>query len=152
EAYQAREDFITTRISFAILGKLHAGEGKVVTETVRPGRTIELSHSSCYAQGHAVLGGRTWKGRASDTYRVATLHDPQLHPVDPAEPWNQVALRWPGGFIRSLECRVFEDHAPGHGRAWITTDIDVIEGEKPSPFVKLVGLTDTANGIAPIAE
>ncbi len=152
EAYQPREDFITTRISFDILGKLHAGEVKVVTETVRPGRTIELTQSTVYAQGRAVLVGRTWKVIASDTSRVAGLHDPQLPPIDAAEPWDQMATRWPGGFIRSLECRVFEDHAPGHGRAWITTDIDVIEGEKSSPFVKLVGLADTANGLAPIAE
>ncbi|MDN6639085.1 MAG: thioesterase family protein, partial [Yaniella sp.] len=51
EAYQPREDFITTRISFDILGKLHAGEVKVVTETVRPGRTIELIQSTVYAPG-----------------------------------------------------------------------------------------------------
>src|SRR5699024_8375688 len=50
EAYQPREDFITTRSSFDILGKLHAGEVKVVTESVRPGRTIELTQSTVYAQ------------------------------------------------------------------------------------------------------
>lgn len=152
EAYQPREDFITTRISFDILGKLHAGEVKVVTETVRPGRTIELIQSTVYAQGRAVLVGRTWKVIASDTTRVAKLHDPELPPVEEAEPWAELTTRWPGGYIRSLEARKFVDHASGNGRAWITTDIDVIEGEKPSPFVKLVGMADTANGIAPVAE
>src|SRR5699024_9439867 len=57
DAYQPREDLITTRISFDILGKLHAGEVKGVTETVRPGRTIELIQSTVYAQGRAVLVG-----------------------------------------------------------------------------------------------
>ncbi|GAA2042869.1 thioesterase family protein [Yaniella flava] len=152
EAYQPREDFITTRISFDILGKLHAGEVKVVTETVRPGRTIELIQSTVYAQGRAVLVGRTWKVIASDTTRIANIHDPELPPVEDAEPWDEMTGRWPGGFIRSIQARTFSDHAPGHGRVWITTDIDMIEGETPSPFVKLVGLADTANGLSPIAE
>lgn len=152
EAYQPREDFITTRISFDILGKLHAGEVKVVTETVRPGRTIELIQSTVYAQGRAVLVGRTWKVIASDTTRVAKLNDCQLPAVEEAEPWSELSTRWPGGFIHSIQARKFNDHRAGHGRAWITTDIDVVEGETPSPFVKLVGLVDTANGLAPIAE
>ncbi len=152
EAYQPRDDFITTRISFDILGKLHAGEVKVVTETVRPGRTIELIQSTVYAQGRAVLVGRTWKVIASDTSRIAELTDPQLPPLEEAEPWNGMSQRWPGGFIRSIRARKFPDHAPGHGRVWITTDIDVIEGEPTSPFAKLIGLTDTANGLAPLAE
>src|SRR5699024_6952165 len=134
EAYQPREDFITTRISFDILGKLHAGEVKVVTETVRPGRTIELTQSTVYAQGRAVLVGPTWNGGASDTSRVAILHDPQLPPVDTADPWNPMALRRPGGFIRAQECRAFEARAPGHGRAPIPADTDSSQGERPSPF------------------
>lgn len=152
EAYQPRNDFITTRISFDILGKLHAGEVKVVTETVRPGRTIELIQSTVYAQGRAVLVGRTWKVIASDTSRVAELTDAQLPPVEEAQPWDGMTDRWPGGFIRSIQVRTFPDHAPGHGRAWITSDLDVIEGEPTSPFVRLIGLADTANGLAPLAE
>lgn len=152
EAYHPRKEFLTSRISFDILGKLHAGEVKVVTETVRPGRTIELIQSTVYAQGRAVLVGRTWKIIASDTSRVANICDPILPPVEEAEPWDEMSKRWPGGFIRSIQARKFADHAPGHGRVWITTDLDVIEGENTTPFVKLVGLADTANGLAPLAE
>ncbi|HEY4578060.1 MAG TPA: thioesterase family protein [Yaniella sp.] len=152
EAYQPREDFITTRISFDILGKLHAGELKVVTETVRPGRTIELIQSTVYAEGRAVLVGRTWKVIASDTSRVSGLTDPVLPPVEEAEPWDGMGTRWPGGYIRSLQARKFDDHAPGHGRVWITSDIDTIEGEPTTPFMRLMGLVDAANGLAPLAE
>lgn len=152
EAYQPREDFITTRISFDILGKLHAGELKVVTETVRPGRTIELLQSTIYAQGRAVLVGRTWRVISSDTSRVAQLTDEQLPPVEQAEEWAEMPNRWPGGFIQSIRARKFADHVPGHGRCWLTTDIDMIEGEPTSSFTKLIGLADTANGLAPVAE
>src|SRR5690625_170477 len=152
EAYQPRNDFITTRISFDILGKLHAGEVKVVTETVRPGRTIELVQSTVYAQQRAVLVGRTWKVISSDTSRVAELTDPELPPVEEAEPWSGMSSRWPGGFIRSITARKFPDPVPGHGKFWITTDLDVIENEPTTPFAKLIGLADTANGLAPLAE
>lgn len=152
EAYQPRDNFITTRISFDILGKLHAGELKVVTETVRPGRTIELLQSTVYAQGRAVLVGRTWKVISSDTSSIARITDPGLPPVEEAEPWDEMRTRWPGGFIRSIEARKFADHAPGHGRCWITSPIDLVEGEPTSPFAKLIGLADTANGLAPLAD
>lgn len=152
EAYQPREDFITTRISFDILGKLHAGELKVVTETVRPGRTIELLQSTIYAQGRAVLVGRTWRVISSDTSRVAKLTDDLLPPVEEAEDWAGMTSRWPGGFIQSIQAKKFADHAPGHGRCWLTTEFDMIEGESTSSFTKLIGLADTANGLAPVAE
>ena len=152
EAYQPRDDFLTTRVSFDILGKLHAGELKVVTGTVRPGRTIELIQSTVYAEGRAVLVGRTWKVIASDTSRVSEITDPSLPPVDEAEPWEGMTDRWPGGFIRSIQTRKFADHAPGHGRAWITSEIDIIEGEPTTPFMRLMGLADVANGLAPVAD
>lgn len=152
EAYRPRKDFITTRISFDILGKLHAGEVKVVTETVRPGRTIELIQSTVYAQGRAVLVGRTWKVIASDTSRVAKIVEDPLPPVEEADLWEGMAQRWPGGFIRSIRAKQCADHAPGHGRAWLTTDLELIEGEPTSSFTKLIGLVDVANGLAPVAE
>ena len=40
----------------------------------------------------------------------------------------------------------------GHGRVWITSELDIIEGESTSSFAKLVGLADTANGLAPLAS
>src|SRR5690625_1832435 len=93
EAYHPRKDFLTSRISFDILGKLHAGEVKVVTETIRPGRTIELIQSTVYAQGRAVLVGRTWKVIASDTSRIDGLTDKQLTSIEEAESWNDMSHR-----------------------------------------------------------
>ncbi|HJF13699.1 MAG TPA: thioesterase family protein [Enteractinococcus helveticum] len=152
EAYHPCQDFLTSRMSFDILGKLHAGEVKVVTETIRPGRTIELIQSTVYAQGRTVLVGRTWKIITSDTSRVANICDAHLPPVEDAQPWDEMSTRWPGGFIRSIHARKFPDHGPGHGRVWITSELDIIEGESTSSFAKLVGLADTANGLAPLAE
>lgn len=152
EAFQPREDFMISRISFDILGKLHAGEIKVVTEMVRPGRTIELVQSTVYAQGRAVVVGRTWKIITSDTSRVATIHDEPLPPVDDAEPWDGMSERWPGGFIKGLSTRILPDHAPGHGRIWLSSTTAMIEGEPTSPLVRLMGLIDTANGVAPLAH
>src|SRR5699024_4631417 len=114
EAYHPRQDFLTSRISFDILGKLHAGEVKVVTETIRPGRTIELLQSTVYAQGRAVLVGRTWKIITSDTSRVANICDAHLPPVEDAQPWDEMSTRWPGGFIRRSE----ERRVGKEWRAW----------------------------------
>src|SRR5690625_5302400 len=145
EAYQPRNDFITTRISFDILGKLHAGEVKVVTETVRPGRTIELVQSTVYAQQRAVLVGRTWKVISSDTSRVAELTDPELPPVEEAEPWSGMSSRWPGGFIRAITARKLPDPVHGHGEVWISKELHVIENGPSTAAARTMVLRDSAH-------
>src|SRR5690625_7241676 len=75
EAYQPRKDFITTRISFDILGKLHAGEVKVVTENVSPGRIIELIQSTVFDHGRVVMVVRSKYVNGSDTTLVASHYE-----------------------------------------------------------------------------
>ncbi|WP_413543429.1 thioesterase family protein [Citricoccus nitrophenolicus] len=149
-AHDPRPELRLARLSFEILGTLHFGPLTVTTRTVRPGRTIELVESRLTAQGRDVLVARAWRLVTTDTAEVAVIHDSDLAPLQVCEPFPDMYQRWPGGYIQSLQMRVAADHAAGHGRCWSTTAVDMIAGEQTPDLVRLVGMVDTANGVAPV--
>jgi hypothetical protein len=149
-AHAPRPDLRLARLSFDILGTLHFGPLTVTTRTIRPGRTIELVESTLEAQGRSVLVARAWRLVTSDTAGVSTTGDAGLPPVADCETFHALGERWPGGYIRSLEFKTAPDHAPGHGRCWITSAVEMIEGEPTTDLVRLMGMVDTANGVATI--
>ncbi|MFC0248563.1 thioesterase family protein [Citricoccus parietis] len=151
-AHDPRPELRLARLSFEILGTLHYGPLTVTTRTVRPGRTIELVESTLVAQGRVVLVARAWRLVISDTADVAVTNDSALTPVAQCRPFPAMEQRWPGGYIKSLEMRVAPDHAPGHGRCWSTTAVDMIAGEPTSDLVRLMGMADTSNGVAPVLD
>lgn len=150
EAHQKDDEFVTGRISFDILGKLHAGDLTITTETIRPGRTIELVESTVAAGGRSVLRARIWRLRGQDheASQMPPLPE-ELAPVDQCASEDGLK-QWPGGFIQSVQARVAEDHGPGHGRGWLTSDVALIHREPSTPLARLMGFVDTANGIAPV--
>lgn len=150
EAHEPRAGLRLARLSFEILGTLHFGPLTVTTRTVRPGRTIELIESRLTAQGRDVLLARAWRLVTTDTADVTVTHDHELTPLEECEPFPDMNQRWPGGYIQSLQMRVAADHAAGHGRCWSTTAVDMIAGEPTSDLVRLMGMVDTANGVAPV--
>lgn len=149
-AHEPRPELRLARLSFEILGTLHFGPLTVTTRTVRPGRTIELVESRLTAQGRDVLVARAWRLVTTDTADVAVIHDSDLAQLQECEPFPDMNRRWPGGYIQSLQMRVAADHAAGHGRCWSTTAVDMIAGEQTPDLVRLMGMVDTANGVAPV--
>ena len=148
QAHETTAGLRVGRLSYDILGTLWSGELEVVTRTIRPGRTIELVESVLHARGRAVLALRAWLLSASDTAAVAQLPDEALPPR--TESVQDGALSgWDGGYIASLSGVTVAGHAAGHGRVWLTTDVDMVAGETTTDLVRLIGLTDAANGIAP---
>lgn len=151
QAHQRREDLRIARLNFEILGTLHSEEFEVNTTTLRPGRTIELVESVMISRGRPCLVGRAWRLATSDTSQVRVHHDPALPGPENAEPHRGIS-RWPGGYIQSLEVSVLAGHAPGHGRGWLTNPYAMVDGEPTDPLIKLVGMVDTANGVAPTLD
>lgn len=150
-SHQRRDDLRIARLSFEILGTLHSDPFEVVTTTIRPGRTIELVEAVMVSRGRPCLVGRAWRLVTSDTSSVSTRHDPPMAGPEQARPYPESGS-WPGGYIRSIEVTTLEDHAPGHGRSWLTNPYPMIKDEPTDPLVKLVGMVDTANGVAPVLQ
>ncbi|WP_284977989.1 thioesterase family protein [Arthrobacter sp. fls2-241-R2A-200] len=145
--HEPREDVRIARISYEILGLIPGGEFQVSTSTLRPGRTIELIQAELSARGRVAIRAAAWRMITSDTSAVAAVEDRPLPAPDECKPWDG-AIVWPGGYIRSLEMRVAEGHRPGSGRVWIRSEHPLTDKEDSSDLARLMGLVDTANGIA----
>ncbi|ROR66901.1 thioesterase family protein [Agrococcus jenensis] len=138
---------VLSRIAFDILGFLALDEIAVRVQTRRPGRTIELTEATASIAGRDVAVARAWHSVVGDTGAVeggsaAPLPSPELaRPAafDPA---------WGGGFVRSLDLRQSGDAVPGRSTAWVSSPLELLDGEAASPLARWLGLVDVVNGVA----
>lgn len=148
EQFQHRADMRLVRINFDILGLIPAGEFTLETTLLRPGKTIELLQVELLAQGRPAVRATAWRLQKNDTTAVEANEDEPLGSVEEALPWDGMST-WPGGFIKTLEGRSLPDHRPGRGRAWLHSPYTMLDGgEHSSALVRLLGLVDSANGVA----
>lgn len=151
EGFQPREDLRMARLSFDILGLIPDGEFEVVTTMLRPGRTIELLQAELISGGRTAVRATAWRLQRADTSAIAAFEDePMSGPPESAAEAN--LTEWPGGYIRSIEIRTLPGHAPGHGRAWVRPRHPLVAPGRFSDLARLIGITDTSNGIAARVE
>ncbi|GAA1169106.1 hypothetical protein HNR09_002931 [Nesterenkonia xinjiangensis] len=148
ESFQPREDLRLARLSLDIHGIIHAGEVEVTTRMIRPGRTIELVEAEMTAQGRTAVVARGWRLQTADTTAVAAVEDASIGTPDGLPGGDGMSV-WPGGYIRSLEIRVGEEHRPGRGITWLRNPYEMVAGHATGSLVRLLGMVDTANGVAP---
>ncbi|MCA4131310.1 thioesterase family protein [Arthrobacter sp. M4] len=145
--HEPRTDMRMARISYEILGLIPGGEFTVTTSTLRPGRTIELIQAELNAGGRTAIRAAAWRLAISDTSDVAAIEDKNMPGPDECKPWDGASI-WPGGYIRSLEMRIAEGHRAGSGKVWVRTRHPLTEEGNSPDVARLIGLVDTANGIA----
>lgn len=147
ETVYPRPDLQLCRISYEILGVIAAERSEIEVEVIRPGRTIELLQARMVIDGRTAIRATGWRLATGDTAAAAggapePLPDPQLWPD------FDITDRWSGGYIDSLRVRLAPDARPGDCRAWLTTDVTLIEDEPVSDLAAFTALVDTANGLA----
>ncbi|MEU2349655.1 thioesterase family protein [Modestobacter sp. NPDC049651] len=147
ERHAAGGGLTVGRLTFEILGVIGAAESEVSVETVRPGRTISLVEATMTVAGRAVVRARAWLLAAQDTSAVAGGAPAPLPPRDQLPVWHGPDT-WPGGYIASIEVRRSADAGPGRAQAWLSTPLDLVDGEPAGALARFIGLVDTANGIA----
>ncbi|OOP59565.1 thioesterase [Arthrobacter sp. SRS-W-1-2016] len=145
--HEPRDDVRMARLSYEILGLIPGGEFDITTTTLRPGRTIELIQAELSAAGRVAIRATAWRMATSDTSAVAAIEDVAMPAPDECKPWDGASV-WPGGYIRSLEMRIAEGHRAGSGKVWIRTEHPLTDAADSRDLARLVGLVDTANGIA----
>ena len=148
ERFQPRDDMRIARLSFEIHGLIHAGEFEITTRMIRPGRTIELIEAEMTAKGRTSIVARAWRVITGDSSAVAGIEDAKV-PGPEASEMRDMTEFWPGGYIKSIEMRAAEGHRPGKGVAWLRTPYSLVDSKDASRLASLIGLADTANGVAP---
>ena len=151
EQFNPRADLRMGRVSLDILGLIPLAAFEITTKTIRPGKTIELVESTMSSQGRACIVARAWRMQTSDTSAVAGLEDPEIKRPEDMGDWTGMQ-QWAGGFIASMHFKTDAERRAGHGVVWMNNDLDMVEGLATSPFVHIMGMVDTANGIVTRAK
>lgn len=147
ERHEPRTGLRMARLSYEILGLIPGGEFSIHTTTLRPGRTIELVQAELVAGGRVAIRATAWRMMTSDTSAIAAVEEIPIPALEDCKPYDGASV-WPGGFIASLEMRVAEGHRPGSGKVWLRTSHPLTDASDSSDVARLIGLVDTANGIA----
>lgn len=147
ERHEPRADMRMARLSYEILGLIPGGDFQIETTTLRAGKTIELLQAELVASGRVAIRATAWRMITSDTSAVAAVEDATIPAPDECKPYDASGI-WPGGYIRSLEMRVAEGHRPGAGTVWLRTEHPLTDKADSGDLARLIGLVDTANGIA----
>lgn len=149
ERCSGRDDLVTSRIGFDILGMIHRREVEVTASVIRPGRTIELVQAQMTSAGRTLVRATAWRLAVSDTADLEASELPEMPgPDSPGVQQGDWTSTWGGGFISSLELRILPGWRPGRGRAWVRTPIPLIAGVATGDLAAWIGLVDTANGVA----
>ncbi len=151
ESCSPRSDLGMSRIAFDILGRIPAGEVEVAARVVRPGRTIELVEASMTAGGRTVVRATAWRLAVSDTSSIAATGLSCVEGPEAADAFDMASI-WPGGFIRSVEARLLGTPVPGRSTVWLRSLVGIVDREAASAQAGLLGLIDTANGVAVRSE
>ena len=147
EVHDPRPDLQLSRITYDILGFIPLAQSRVRVRTVRPGRTIELVEATLEVAGRDVVRATAWRLSRQDTTAVEGGEIPPLPGPDVMPHWAFRSV-WVGGYIATMHGRRDDDSRPGRAKAWIRSDVHLLEGEAVSPTAQFLRLVDTANGIA----
>ncbi len=149
EIFSPQSNLRIARISLDILGLIPLQEFTITTRCIRPGKTIELIEAVMSCAGRDCIIARAWRLLTQDTSEIAGLEDLAVDSNPYDLPMWEDMKGWPGGFIESIQSAADPDRRPGKGLVWLTTDLDMVEGEVTSDLVHFMGLVDTANGVVP---
>ena len=150
ELFEPRDDMVYGRISYDIMGLIPLKNFTVTTRSIRPGKTIELIESTLSCDGKVAIIARAWRLIQSDTSAIATSEDQAIVSRDKMKKRPEIVEVWAGGYIDSIKSHLYAnvDRRDGRAQSWLSNDLEMVEGVKTSPFVKLIGMVDTNNGLA----
>lgn len=158
EQCRPREGTRLSRITVEILGPVPIDEVRVTARVVRPGRRIELLNAVLEARDpsgewRAAASAAAWRLATQPTHDVVRHADPVIalpSDVGVVDTGLHLPDIWPrGGFISSVQWHI-TDHGTEPGQptmAWIKLLRPLVEGEEPTPTVRLMTVADVANGV-----
>ncbi|WP_017975850.1 thioesterase family protein [Actinopolyspora halophila] len=137
------------RVAVDVLGPVPVDEVTVRTETLRPGRSVELVSAEISAGDRVAATARAWRMRRSDTTDVAADHAPRPNAPESCGPMPLPA-GWSGGYAKALDWRMdtLAREDTGGVAIWGRQQMPLIAGEEPSPLQRLFAVADCASGVS----
>ncbi|MGO1950012.1 MAG: thioesterase family protein [Mycobacteriaceae bacterium] len=137
------------RVTTELLGAVPIEDLTVAARVVRPGRRISLYEVVVTGtSGREVVRGSGWWVRSGDS---AAIENPDVPSASVMVPLRDAGSRsfsemWGGGYIDSLETRA------AAGQLWLRSTVPVVAGVPDTPWTRIMGVADVANGTNPAVD
>ena len=151
----ARADMRVARLTYDIHRPVPVAAVTVAVRTVRSGRSIDVVEAELGPDGGpvvmrvSVLLIRTAPGAAPSVPAVTGPPGPEAAAVQEFFP-----VGYETGYHTAMEVR-FASGAfltPGPATAWFRMRVPLVEGEEPSPLVRVLAAADSGNGISSVLD
>jgi len=151
DALDRDADKQVVHISFDILKPVPVAPLTLKTNVVRPGKRVELVEAALISDGHPVMRATAWRIRVEDI-DVKSNEEPNPHP-GPDEgraPSAYFSGSEENDYLHGIEWRFITNEflQPGPSVAWLRMRIPLIEGEEPTPLVRVLIAADSASGVS----
>jgi hypothetical protein len=158
ERCEARDGFRVGRITCEILRPVPIASLAVAARVVRPGRSVEMLEGSLSDERGELMRATAWRVRTAELPVPAELAGPGA-PPPPAEGragdppfFGEHAHEF--GYHRAMEWRFVAGafDALGPATVWLRMLHPLVEGEEPSPLVRVLVAADSGNGVSATLE
>jgi hypothetical protein len=149
ERFQPREGSRIVRLTLEILRPVPIAEIDVEVSEARGGKRVELLEAVVRSRGEEVLKARAWRMRSGALDLPAPASDTLPAPESGTwEPFFDVAAEV--GYHTHMDWRfvrgAFRELGPA--TAWLRMTVPLVEGEEPSPLVRVLVAADSGNGVS----
>jgi Acyl-CoA thioesterase C-terminal domain/Acyl-CoA thioesterase N-terminal domain len=151
ESFEPREDARIVKVSVDILRPVPIGDLEIDVRFARPGKRIELLEAVARSGGDELLKARAWR------MRKETSALPEVSPGIGALPGPETG-RWEPffemaadvGYHTHMDWRFVRGsfREMGPATAWLKMKVPLVDGELPSPLVRVLVAADSANGVS----
>ena len=155
ERCEPREGKQVARITLEILRPVPIGRLTVAARVVRPGRSVELIEAELLdAGGQELIRARAWRIRTTELDLPPGI--PRGEPPPGPEQGEQGEFPVTGseGYWTAMEYRFvkggFKEAGPALG--WLRMRVPLVEGEEPSPLVRVMAAADSGNGVSAVLD
>jgi hypothetical protein len=145
----APTDMRVARLTYDIARPIPIGELRVTSTVMRAGRTVMIVEAAAepYVRCTALL------------IRAAPAAAPEVAPatvlrLSDAEPKPFFPVAYDVGYHTAMEVRFAEGSfmEPGPATAWMRMRVPLVEGEEPSPLVRVLAAADSGNGVSNVLD
>lgn len=145
------EDFMVARLSVELVRPVPLHVLRVDARLVRPGRRVQLAEAILSDDDGAIALARAWRIRREGT--AVEQSDVEAPPFAGPEACPAMAELdpWSGpSYFSAMESRLAAGDflTPGPATVWMGMKGELVEGERPSPLVRVLTAADSGNGVS----
>jgi hypothetical protein len=154
EHCEPRENQQVARITLEIMRPVPLGRLVPSVQVVRQGRSVELLEGTLTDGEQELMRARAWR------IRTEPLDLPEGLPREPPPPGPERGVKgeFPvsgsEGYWTAMDYRFVEGGFAEAGPAlgWLRMRVPLVEGEEPSPLVRVMAAADSGNGVSAILD